>query len=82
MSRLPVATGIDTTAYPSDEVTLVDTAADPVTCASWSKPADATESSLTLLAGAALPLPSGLRTVDLVGGGNGSTANRVALPPG
>ncbi|MCV7252874.1 type VII secretion protein EccB [Mycobacterium hackensackense] len=82
VSRLPVATGIDMAAYPSDEVTLVDTAADPVTCASWSKPADATESSLTLLAGAALPLPSGLRTVDLVGGGNGSTANRVALPPG
>lgn len=82
VSRLPAVTGIDTAAYPSDEVTPVDASADPVTCAYWSKPADATESSLTLLSGAALPLPDGRRTVDLVGAGNGSTANRVALSPG
>lgn len=82
VARLPVAAGIDTTAYPADEVSPVDATADPVTCAYWSKPADATESSLTLLAGAALPLPDGLRTVDLVGAGFGVTADRVALAPG
>jgi type VII secretion protein EccB len=82
VSRLPVANGIDTAAYPSGELTPVDATADPVTCAYWSKPADAAQSSLTLLSGAALPLPGGLHTVDLVGAGNGTTANRVALSPG
>lgn len=82
VARLPVATGIDTAAYPSGELTLTDATADPVTCAYWSKPADATASSLTLLSGATPPLPDGLSAVDLVGAGNGSTANRVALSPG
>ncbi|MDX1871931.1 type VII secretion protein EccB [Mycolicibacterium sp. 120266] len=82
VARLPVASGIDTAAYPSDAVTPVDAAADPVTCAHWSKPAGATESSLTLLAGAALPVPDGLHTVDLVAAGSGGTADRVALPAG
>lgn len=82
VAKLPVVGGIDTNAYPVDEVSLVESGPAPVTCAYWSKPADATESSLSLLSGAALPLPDGLRTVDLVGAGGGSTANRVALAPG
>lgn len=82
VARLPVAAGIDTAAYPSGEVTSVGADADPVTCAYWSKPAGATESSLTLLSGAALPLPDGQRTVELVGAGTGGTADRVALSPG
>jgi type VII secretion protein EccB len=82
VAKLPVVGGIDTGAYPADEVSLVDTGPAPITCAYWSKPADATESRLSLLIGATLPLPDGLQTVSLVGGGAGSTADRVALAPG
>jgi len=81
IARLPVARGIDTGAYPADPVTLVDAGKDPITCAQWAQPEGATGSSLTLLSGAALPVPDGLRTVDLVTSGSG-VANRVALPPG
>lgn len=83
VARIPVAHIIDTDAYPSDRVTLVDSAADPVTCASWAKTEGAQEASLTLLSGAALPIPDGLRTVELVSSGTpGGPADRVALPPG
>lgn len=37
---------------------------------------------MALLSGAALPLPDGLRTVDLVTSGSGGVATRVALSPG
>lgn len=82
VARLPVADTLDVAAYPADRVTLVDATADPVTCAQWVKTGDAEQSSLRLLSGAALPLPDGERTLNLVGGGNGVTADRVALPPG
>lgn len=82
VAQLPVATTLDTSAYPADPVTLADAAADPVTCVRWAKPVDAEQSSLSLLSGAALPLPDGMRTLGLVGAGNGTTADRVALAPG
>jgi type VII secretion protein EccB len=82
VARMPVARGIDTDVYPSEAVTLVNAGADPITCAHWAKPEGATGSSLTLLSGAALPLPDGIRTVDLVTSGSGGVANRVALPVG
>ena len=82
VSRMPVARALDSSAYPNDPVTLVAASSDPVTCARWTKPAGATESSLTVLSGAALPLHDGLHTVDLVGAGRAGTANRVAIDPG
>ncbi|MDR3659160.1 MAG: type VII secretion protein EccB [Mycobacterium sp.] len=82
IARIPVSTAIDTAAYPEQPVTLVDSAKSPVTCAQWAKPAGATANSLTLLAGATLPLPQGRHTVPLVGAGSGGIANRVALAPG
>ena len=82
VAKLPVAGGIDTDAYPADQLTLAETGPAPVTCARWSKPAEATEARLTLLSGAALPLPNTLRTLDLVGSRGAATAERVALPPG
>jgi len=82
VARMPVARSLDNGAYPSDPVTLVDAADDPVTCARWAKPEGATTDSLTLLSGAALPLAEGQRTVDLVTSGSGDTARRVALPVG
>ena len=67
VARLPVASAIDDGAYPGP-VTIVDAADEPLTCAQWSRPADATESP-QLLSGVTLPLSDGLRAVDLVGAG-------------
>ena len=53
-----------------------------MTCAQWTQPADATGSTLQLLTGATLPVSEELRTVDLVGAGSGTTADRVVLTPG
>ncbi|QUR66034.1 type VII secretion protein EccB [Mycobacterium spongiae] len=78
VAKLPVSRTLDTTRYPDQPVTLVDVTRDPVTCAYWSKPAGAAASSLSLMAGSALPLPEDMRTVDLVAG----PATRVAMPPG
>jgi type VII secretion protein EccB len=82
VARTPVSHMIDTAAYPAQRLTLVDPQAAPVTCARWTKAVAAATSSLTLLSGSALPLTDGVRTVDLVGGGQGGSANRVALTPG
>jgi len=82
IARLPVSRVIDTAAYPTQRLSLVDTTAAPVTCAEWTKPVGASISSLTLLSGSALPLADGAHTVDLVGGGLNGSANRVALAPG
>ncbi|MGZ4516292.1 MAG: type VII secretion protein EccB, partial [Mycobacterium sp.] len=81
VAKLPVSGMLDTLRYPDQQVTLVDAAKDPVTCAHWSKPAGAATSSLSLLSGSALPVPESIRTVDLVGA-SPATATRVALAPG
>jgi type VII secretion protein EccB len=82
VAKLPVSRMLDTARYPDQQITLVDAAKDPVTCAHWSKPAGAATSSLSLMSGSALPIPDSIRTVDLVGGGSQGTATRVALAPG
>jgi len=82
IAAVPVGGGIDTAAYPSDPVTVVDRATAPVTCFRWAKPAGAASNSQTLLAGSVLPLRDGQRPVALVGAGSGATANRVAIAPG
>ncbi|HSS24021.1 MAG TPA: type VII secretion protein EccB [Mycobacterium sp.] len=85
VAKLPVSRMLDTTRYPDRQVILVDAAKDPVTCAFWSKPAGAATSSLSLLSGSALPVPDAVRTLDLVGAGNGGSqaiATRVAMAPG
>lgn len=79
IAALPVSRLLDADAYPAQQLSLVDAASSPVTCANWAKPADASTSSLTLLSGAALPVADGVGTVDLVGDG---TARRVAIPAG
>lgn len=82
VAKLPVSKALDTSRYPEQRISLVDTARDPVTCARWSKPAGATTNSLTLLSGSALPVPEAVHTEDLVGAGTGGTATRVAMAPG
>lgn len=82
VARLPVSRMLDTTRYPDQRVSAVAADSAPVACAQWSKPAGAATNSLTLLSGSALPVPDAVHTVDLVGGGAGGTATRVALAPG
>ncbi|ORU97936.1 type VII secretion protein EccB [Mycobacterium bohemicum] len=82
VAKLPVSRMLDTARYPDQQITLVDAAKDPVTCAHWSKPAGAATSSESLLSGSSLPIPESIHTVDLVGGGANATATRVALAPG
>lgn len=82
VARMPVSRAIDTAAYPADPVSIVDPSADPVTCARWAKPVDATQSSLSVLSGATLPVPDGRHTVALVGAGSNGAAGRVAMTPG
>ena len=83
VAKLPVSRMLDSSRYPDQQVTLVDAAKDPVTCAQWSKPVGAATSSLSLLSGSAPPVPDAVHTVDLVGGGaSQGTATRVALAPG
>lgn len=82
VAKLPVSRMLNTARYPDQQITLVDAAEDPVTCAHWSKRAGAATSSLSLMSGSALPIPDSMHTVDLVGGGAQGTAARVALTPG
>lgn len=82
VAAAPVADDIDTGNYPDRRLTVVSAASDPVTCARWTKGEGASESSLSLLSGSAVPVPDGRRPVDLVGAGSGGTANRVAMTPG
>jgi len=82
VAKLPVSRMLDTSRYPAQPVSLVDMAREPVTCAYWSKPAGAATSSLSLLSGSALPVPEAVRTVELVGAANATSATRVALAPG
>jgi type VII secretion protein EccB len=82
VARLPISRELDTSRYPELPVSVTDPVRDPITCAHWSKPTGASTSSLTLLSGSALPLPNGIRTLDLVGAGGSGTASRVALTSG
>lgn len=82
VARLPESRMLDTGAYPAQRLTVVDPGSAPITCVRWTKAADASASSLSLLSGAALPVPDDVRTLDLVPGSSGITAARVALPIG
>ncbi|MGB3485208.1 MAG: type VII secretion protein EccB [Mycobacterium sp.] len=81
IAALPVSQALDAEAYPNQQFSLVDTASSPVTCASWTKPVDASTSSFALLSGAALPIPDGVDAVDLAVGAAGG-ANSMAIPAG
>jgi type VII secretion protein EccB len=82
VAKLPVSRLLDTSRYPEQRISLLDSAHDPVTCAHWSKLAGASTNSLTLLAGSALPIPDAVHTEGLVGAGTGGIASRVAQAPG
>lgn len=82
IANLPTANGIDDEAYPYDPVTLVDAVDSPLTCAQWTRPTDATSGTVVLRSGVTLPVSEDVRTVALIGAGSGTTADRVALPPG
>ncbi|MCX2933423.1 type VII secretion protein EccB [Mycobacterium sp. CVI_P3] len=81
VSQLPASRMLDTAAFPERRISLVDPVGAPVVCARWSKAADASSSSLTLLSGAALPIARGAKAVELPGR-SGAYASRVVLPVG
>jgi type VII secretion protein EccB len=82
VAKLPVSRQLDTSRYPEQRISLLDATHDPVACAHWSKASGASTNSLTLLAGSALPIPDAVHTADLVAGGTGGTASRIAMSPG
>lgn len=82
IAALPVAKDIDVDAYPREPVTVVDAADAPLTCAQWSRAADATSGTTRLSSGVTLPISEDSRAVALVGAGAGTTADRVVLTPG
>ncbi|BBZ35712.1 type VII secretion protein EccB [Mycolicibacterium confluentis] len=81
IANLPESRLLDTASYPAQQLTLVDPASAPISCVRWTKAADASTSSLTLLSGASLPIADNVRPLDLTPGG-ATTATRVALPVG
>ncbi|AWV48763.1 hypothetical protein JK2ML_2536 [Mycobacterium leprae Kyoto-2] len=85
VDKLPVSRMLDTERYPEQQISLIDAGYAPVSCAYWSKPAGAATSFLSLMSGAALPVPDAARAVELVSApsrGDSSTASRVVLTPG
>jgi type VII secretion protein EccB len=82
IARVPVSRMLETTAFPSQRLELVDSSSAPVICVRWARPADARFDSLTLLSGAALPITDGMGSVELPGTAGGATAARVVMPAG
>ncbi|BBY65578.1 type VII secretion protein EccB [Mycolicibacterium helvum] len=82
IARMPVSRMLDTSAFPEQRVSLVDSASAPITCVRWSMLANASTSSLTLLSGATLPVADGAHPVELPATAGRSTAARVVLPVG
>lgn len=81
VAKLPVSRQLNTDSFPSQRITVADTAAAPISCVRWTKAADASTSSLNLLSGAALPIADGVRPLDLLPSA-GISAARVVLPVG
>ena len=82
VAKLPVSRKLDTTRFPDRQVSLVDAAKDPVTCATGARPLAPASNSLSLLAGSGLPVPDAVHTVNLVGAWLRGIATRVAMAPG
>lgn len=64
-------------AYPSNPLQIIDPATEPITCGQWVKLAGAPTSSLTLLAGASLPVAPDAKALTPPGG-----PSKVLLPKG
>jgi type VII secretion protein EccB len=82
LAQVPVRHVLDVDYYPDRPVTLVDPAAQPVTCVSWQWGVSERQARLSLITGRALPIAVGQQQkfVRLVGGGhNGIEANQVLL---
>ncbi|MGH3724441.1 MAG: type VII secretion protein EccB [Mycobacterium sp.] len=80
IAHLPTSTAIDTSVFPTAVVKPLAANEDPVLCTRFTKTADATSESWSLLAGSVLPLSSSVHTVQLIS--SAVTPTRVAIPPG
>lgn len=83
---IPDVSELDVGYYPTAKLTFVDTAANPVTCMSWTKHRTDPQATLTILTGRGIPIPESLDShiVTLVGRINptGTAAHQALVLPG
>ena len=70
IAGLPQAVGFDAAMYPKGPLTLLDKAAEPVTCVLWQKGSGDSQAVVSTVSGKRLPIPVGdeARVVTLVSG--------------
>ncbi|MBA0047352.1 type VII secretion protein EccB [Mycobacteroides sp. LB1] len=78
IAHLPTSSAIDTSVFPSAAIRPLAANEDPVLCTRFTKTADTTSESWSLLAGSILPVSSSVHTVQLIS----PVAIRVAVTPG
>ncbi|BAX97487.1 hypothetical protein MSTE_02173 [Mycobacteroides stephanolepidis] len=79
-AHLPTSSAIDTRVFPSAAVKPLAATEDPVLCSRFTRTADASSDSWSLLAGSVLPLSDSAHTVQLIS--SAATPTRVAIAPG
>lgn len=79
-AHLPTSSAIDTRVFPSAAIKPLAANEDPVLCSRFTRTADASSDSWSLLAGSVLPLSDSVHTVQLIS--SASTPTRVAITPG
>ena len=79
VASLPQAVGFDVAMYPKGPLTLLDKAAEPVTCVLWQKGSGDSQAVVSTVSGRRLPIPVGdeARVVTLVSGPDRGAANSV-----
>ncbi|ORA58218.1 type VII secretion protein EccB [Mycobacteroides franklinii] len=80
IAHLQTSSAIDTRVFPNAAVKPLAANEDPVLCTRFTKTADATSDSWSLLAGSVLPLSDSVHTVQLISPAD--TPTRVAIAPG
>ncbi|AKP58116.1 type VII secretion protein EccB [Mycobacteroides abscessus] len=80
IAHLPTSSAIDTRVFPNVAVKPLAADEDPVLCTRFTRTADATADSWSLLAGSVLPLSDSVHTVQLIS--PAATPTRVAIAPG
>lgn len=81
IAGLPQAVGFDAAMYPKGPLTLLDKAAEPVTCVLWQKGSGDSQAVVSTVSGKRLPIPVGdeARVVTLVSGPDRGAASSVYL---
>lgn len=79
IAAAPQAVGFDVSMYPRGPLTLLDKAAEPVTCVIWRKRSGEPQATVSTISGRRLPIPMGdeSRVTTLVSGPDQGSANEV-----